>query len=312
MSALVMPMDTDVLRAPPALSSSPLLGPDFLSELQCAPWRSDRSPPADVDVDSLAGQVARVALTLPRPILATPPAHKHRASHKKRVVFADDKGLALVQTRLVTEPSHAPPRWTVRVQASLLRVPNMPPPPPQPRWVLTSPQPVADYPRFCDRLERDNVALENLVSGPSQRTVSGVIKVKNLHFEKFVFVRATPDRWRSQRDWGAIYIAPPADWGATYICPPPGVAGAAAPLYDRFSFEMEVPEPSVSDRIEFCVGFRCPVGEFWDNNGGKNYVARRERPEDRDPAPENVYRAQVESWATVSTWAGINGDVPYW
>ena len=108
MSTLVLPADMDVLGpAPAALSSSPLLGADFLSELQCAPWRAAPScapsAAAAAAVDALSDRMARLAHSTPhaapRPILAS----RHRAADgmrsKKRVAFADDKGLALVQVR---------------------------------------------------------------------------------------------------------------------------------------------------------------------------------------------------------------------
>ena len=120
MSALVLPADMDVLGPPPALSSSPLLGAEFLSELQCGPW----APPATcapaaaaaaAAVDALTGQMARLTRAAPRPILAS--QHRERVRCKKRVAFADDKGLALVQVRnhkglmLVQVRNHTVWRW---------------------------------------------------------------------------------------------------------------------------------------------------------------------------------------------------------
>ena len=177
---------------------------------------------------------------------------------------------------------------------------------------------MTEFSHFCDRLERDSVALETAVCGAGQRTITGVIRVKNLGFQKRVFVRSTSDNWRSSRDWSAIYIAP--------------IAGAVGPPppYDRFSFEVETPEVgSDAEKIEFCVCFQCAAGEFWDNNGGGNYVALREKIPDRasdgapqggvaektalKPPPRDVFRARVESnWAYFSSWGSVTADVPYW
>ena len=210
--------------------------------------------------------------------------------------------------------------WTLELQPPA--APLLPPVPQRPRWTLSGGQPVAEFSRFCDRLQRDCVALETAVCGAGQRTIAGVVRVKNLGFEKRVFVRATTDGWRSSRDWSAIYIAP--------------VHGAVGPppAYDRFSFEVETPEVgSSAEKIEFCVCFQCAAGEFWDNNGGENYVALREElPEQPrasvpapgpvlraavtappQPPPRDVFRAKVQSnWAYFSSWGSVSAEVPYW
>ena len=205
----------------------------------------------------------------------------------------------------MAETACLPLSWTVDLQPSL--APLLPPVPQRPRWNLSGGQPVAEFSQFCRRLERDCVALETAVCGAGHRTITGIIRVKNLGFEKRVFVRATCDGWRSSRDWGATYIAP--------------VHGAVgpAPSYDRFSFELETPElGSRAERIEFCVCFRCADGEFWDNNGGGNYVALREEPPEPEepaprPPPRDVFRAKVESnWAYFSSWGSVTAEVPYW
>ncbi|XP_043193962.1 protein phosphatase 1 regulatory subunit 3C-like isoform X1 [Amphibalanus amphitrite] len=337
MSALVVPADMDVLGPPPALSSSPLLGAEFLSELQCAPWRpppacapsAAAAAAAAAAVDALTDQMARLTRAAPRPILAS--QHRERRRCKKRVAFADDKGLALVQvieradeefvnenspTRVVADTDGLPLGWSLELTPP--RLPQLPQPPQRPRWSLAGGQPVAEFSRFCQRLDRDSVALETAVCGAGRRTITGIIRVKNLGFEKRVFVRATNDGWRSSRDWSAIYIAP--------------VHGAVgpAPSYDRFSFEVETPEVgSGAERIEFCVCFQCAAGEFWDNNGGGNYVALRESLPDQPPGsppprwepeapaprppPRDVFRAKVESsWAYFSSWGSVTAEVPYW
>ena len=215
------------------------------------------------------------------------------------------------QTRVVTETACLPLSWTLDLQPAL--PPLLPPVPLRPHWTLSGGQPVTEFSRFCARLERASVALETAVCGAGQRTIAGVIRVKNLGFEKRVFLRSTSDNWRSSRDWSAVYIAP--------------IAGAVGPPppYDRFSFEFETPEAgSDAEKIEFCVCFQCAAGEFWDNNGGGNYVAVREKSPERAPEPEvekselrppprDVFRAKVSSsWAYFSSWESVTAEVPYW
>lgn len=320
MSALVLPADMDVLGPPPTLSSSPLIGADYLSELQCAPWRppascaaasAASSAAAAAAVDALSGQMARLSKAAPRPILAS--QHGKRLHGKKRVAFADDKGLALVQTRLLVDTANL--SWALDLQPSL--PPLMPPVPQRPHWNLSGGQPVSDFSRFSDRLQHDSVALETAVCGAGQRTIKGVIRVKNLGFEKRVFLRATTDAWRTS-----------CDWSATYIARIDGAVGPPPP-YDRFAFEVETPEVgSDAERIEFCVCFRCDAGEFWDNNNGENYVSLREKVSEQAPErpgegtfvevprppPREVFRAKAQTnWAYFSSWEeSVANEVPYW
>ena len=117
-------------------------------------------------------------------------------------------------------------------------------------------QPAADYLKFRQCLDQKFVSLEN-VDIQGSRLISGTIKVKNICFEKKVFVRITFNSWNSSSDIVCAYI-------------PSGSAGAS--IYDTFRFQAEIPMSWYDHhRIEFCVCFAHDGLEHWDSNNGVNY-----------------------------------------
>lgn len=124
-------------------------------------------------------------------------------------------------------------------------------------WEITFSQPASDYVSFRKRLENGKVSLENVIVKEGEDYVIGTVKVANISFHKEVFVRWTSDGWATHEDVFSKYVAS-------------GAAAAAYSLFDTFSFKLNLP-PRVR-RIEFCVCFRCEGAEYWDNNGGQNYV----------------------------------------
>ncbi|XP_037077514.1 protein phosphatase 1 regulatory subunit 3C-like isoform X2 [Pollicipes pollicipes] len=329
LGALVIPVDMEVfsLSSSPVLSSSPrlgadflssspLLGADFLSELHRPgrPWGEPRgnifsrlscqrrspAPPSDdedEDEDEDDEDDESPGVGQPRSILVVgrDGVGAGAGPKDKRVVFADDRGMPLVQVRWMREPSHMPPRWTARFLRQVTGVESPPPPSQRPRWTLDFAQPAADYTRFCERLDAANVALEHAVYKELEDRVAGSIKVKNLHFEKQVLVRVSEDGWRTSRDVEATYV--PA-------------AGGGAALYDRFAFTL--PLPARGSRVTFCVCFRGPAGEFWDNNNGHNFSVSRQKPAPAAGTVRDIYRAQVDNWSSFSSWSDEFGGGPYW
>ncbi len=108
---------------------------------------------------------------------------------KKRVVFADDKGFDLAEVRVMKEPSSCPPRWSPDFLDLVLRGTGAESPEQQ-GWEATFPQPAANYKEFREKLERDNVALENVIIKAESEEVTGTVKVRNLGFHKEVLVRS--------------------------------------------------------------------------------------------------------------------------
>ncbi|XP_066991569.2 protein phosphatase 1 regulatory subunit 3B isoform X2 [Anabrus simplex] len=269
-SLAAMPADYEMLmsHSPPVFSHSPPLGSGFTdySNSYCrnnANWRR----PNSLSLAPPSAPRRQDPLTPPRPCLVVRPEEVTSDNSnsgdllsptrlKKKVVFADDKGLALTQVRVMTEPSNAPPAWSSQFLEQVTKglSAEVAPEP----WEVMFPQPASDYLDFRNRLDTENVSLENVIVRESDQVVVGTVKVRNLAFHKEVLVRSSSDSWATHEDAHCTYV--------------PTITGASAAysLYDKFSFRLTLPPRS--RRIEFCVCYRVEGVEYWDNNGGKNYV----------------------------------------
>ncbi|XP_062870771.1 protein phosphatase 1 regulatory subunit 3C [Trichomycterus rosablanca] len=167
---------------------------------------------------------------------------------KKRVVFADDKGLALTAVRYFTaDPSES----DAKVQSPSI-IPNK-----EPsvqcrtlRYRLGFPQPSGD----SDLLSL--VKLENcqLVRG----SLLGKVRVRNISSDKTVHVRITFDSWRTYHDIQCI----------------PMHQTDGNPETELFLFTVSFPTTqNLQDRLEFRVSLRPRPGGavVWDDNNGKYY-----------------------------------------
>lgn len=160
----------------------------------------------------------------------------------KKVRFADTEGLSLVSVCMIPfrgNKSHKKKRSFLQELDERSRLLN-----------FTQPLTCPDFPR---RIERLNVCLENVSFKDS--AVIGAIKVRNLSYEKRVFVRYTLDNWRTLRDVPARYIS-----------------GSSSGLTDTFSFEITLNETLEKDsRLEMAICYEVLGTRFWDNNYGDNY-----------------------------------------
>lgn len=245
---------------------------------------------------------------------------------KKKVVFADDKGMSLTHVRFMTEPSSVPPLLSSRFLAQVTKglSAEVSPEP----WEVTFPQPASDYVDFRRKLDQEKVSLENVIVKESEECVLGTIKVKNINFHKEVIVRSTSDDWKTSEDTYCKFVNNNPGLQATsghYV------------LYDTFSFRLTLPPKS--KRIEFCVCFRCDEDEYWDNNDGKNYILLKkinmgmhkshsaddilEQPKihrtnsDTQELLNNIkcadaLQAKMESWSEFASWTHLENNAPYW
>lgn len=111
-------------------------------------------------------------------------------------------------------------------------------------------------PSFLDIVQSQNVALENAaVTDPICLTITGVVRVRNLDFNKSVLVRYTLDGWRSFSDLQAQYVENSCDG-----------------FSDKFSFILFGNSLEVGKRIEIAVRFLCKGQQYWDSNHGQNYI----------------------------------------
>ncbi|XP_016370316.1 uncharacterized protein LOC107710114 [Sinocyclocheilus rhinocerous] len=107
------------------------------------------------------------------------------------------------------------------------------------------------------RLQQQKLELECIELLPGSTTIHGIIRVLNLCFHKAIYVRVTLDGWQSHFDLLAEYMPGSSD-GET----------------DCFSFHLVLMPPFQVEglRVEFCLWYESPVGIFWANNGGTNYI----------------------------------------
>ncbi|XP_015249562.1 protein phosphatase 1 regulatory subunit 3B [Cyprinodon tularosa] len=171
---------------------------------------------------------------------------------KKRVTFADHKGLSLTKVKVFskfTDPIEIPVNIQEMLSSKLTLSSTE-----EDKLVLDFTQPSSDYLLFRQNLEQNLVSLEHCVL--KEKAFAGTVKVKNLSFEKSVLLRVTFDSWKSHTDVGCEYVKD------TY----------PTSYSDTFSFEVSLPaEMRPNERVEFAVCYKVNGKEHWDSNQGKNY-----------------------------------------
>ena len=103
---------------------------------------------------------------------------------------------------------------------------------------------------FLKRFQERHVALEKC--GARIRTITGIILVRNVEYNKSVFVRCTVDKWETYLDINAVYIP-----------------NSSEQETDRFAFSLQLPKCSFE--LEFAVCYKLSNREYWDNNESRNY-----------------------------------------
>lgn len=179
--------------------------------------------------------------------------------NKKRVVFADAKGLALTAVRLfIPEPSSPTPTLVMKPSPAKLQGQqstsnNLQ----RYKLRLGFPQPTLDFKAFLARLREMRVQLESC--NISEHSLSGKVCVSHVSAEKAVHVRVTFDSWRSHHDIPCTFLQQQRHGGSDM-----GI----------FSFDLSLPQNiNPKERIEFCVSLRPGAGvtPLWDDNRGQNY-----------------------------------------
>jgi len=113
---------------------------------------------------------------------------------------------------------------------------------------------------FLDRVRNQKVCLENcyISTGAGSISVTGVVRVVNISFEKQVLLRFTVNEWSTWTDCLASYIPQSSDgWS------------------DRFTATFHVSTATggtllPGQRVLFAVKYNANE-EYWDNNMGLNY-----------------------------------------
>ncbi|KAI0046903.1 carbohydrate-binding module family 21 protein, partial [Auriscalpium vulgare] len=116
-----------------------------------------------------------------------------------------------------------------------------------------------------------DVTLERLELAPEVPAVNGVVRVRNLAFEKWVAVRFTMDWWQTTSEVTARYVD-----------------SVEEGRFDRFAFSIKLHDVLArADEKTLFLAVRYTVEgrEIWDNCGGANYQAKITR-EKAQPAEE--------------------------
>ncbi|TRY69831.1 hypothetical protein DNTS_012930 [Danionella cerebrum] len=236
---------------------------------------------------------------------------------KKKVVFADSKGMSLTAVHVFKDFEEDP---LVDLQFELsdledaivaMKAGK------EKGFILDFPQPALDYLDFRNRLKKNLVGLENCII--QENILSGTIKVSNISFEKVVHVRITFDSWKSYTDVCCMYM------NNVYGCED----------VDTFSFSIDLPRfVAPNEHVELCISYKTHDKTYWDNNDGKNYKLVHAESESsqanvlqntskdckpRGKRPPEMEFDQFGSPRTSSgffpewqSWGRIENNTPYW
>lgn len=243
---------------------------------------------------------------------------------KKKVVFADTKGMSLTAIHVFSKFDDEPYRSkhaeelqfdmtdleTATMDLKISSVRSL---------ALDFKQPSADYLDFRNRLIQNSVCLENC--SLQERSLTGTIKVRNIGFEKSVQLRATFDSWASFTDIQCTFM------NNVYSCQDT----------DTFAFVLELPACiPPQNRVEFCICFKVQDQTFWDNNDGRNYglkhvgwngedlnvvtPAEQKKPSEHKSA--KLLEMEFDQFGSPRmssglfpgwhSWGQIDNTVPYW
>lgn len=185
-------------------------------------------------------------------------------SKGKRVTFADAHGFTLECVKYMTENTNEPPNCDIlsnvvknlRLSSEVGLADYNIVEDSKPKLISDFEQPVANYLGFKQKLEKNNVLLENIIL-KDVTSINGTIKARNLAYEKKIAVRITFDCWKTSKDHDATYVK--------------SIYGTDA--FDTFQFNIAVPKSfdPVMQKVEFCIRYQTNKMEFWDNNEGQNY-----------------------------------------
>ncbi|KAK0728311.1 putative phosphatase regulatory subunit, partial [Lasiosphaeria miniovina] len=101
------------------------------------------------------------------------------------------------------------------------------------------------------------VSLDQLWISDERNRLLATVSVRNLAYDKYVCCRYTHDGWKTTHEVAGAYL------------------GSATP--DRDTFALTIHLPSIARLAEgktfqLCFHYVVAGDEFWDNNGGANYI----------------------------------------
>jgi len=195
----------------------------------------------------------------------------------KKVSFADEVGLALTTVRIISDAvssylQRASSSYSIPAQRQSVATSS--------RFLIKFAQPWSCSDTFRQKVESCNVILSNFVIRNS--VINGEIEVKNIAYEKTVFVRYSASDWNCFSDVGASYVAR---------------SEQKFPGYDTFSFQFPVPlDQEKPGRVEFAICYAVAGQTFWDNNCGRNYeIVKVEEPRKASPVDDAIFQ-EFQNW----------------
>ncbi|XP_018645403.1 protein phosphatase 1 binding protein, putative [Schistosoma mansoni] len=142
------------------------------------------------------------------------------------------------------------------------------------------------YYEFRQKLEKDYISLENIsiiqsTNHPytSSIKLKGTIKIKNICYEKLVFLRLTKNNWKTFNDYQAVYNSQLSLYNTW----------SNIKRYDTFIFNIHIESDQKyfdpNDKIEFAICFTALNHdhnhnnkiEYWDNNNHENYIIEQRK-----------------------------------
>lgn len=178
----------------------------------------------------------------------TPPGTPHQ---KKVVRFADALGLDLEDVRTIMNKD-SPPSIPASAIEPLIK--GLEEEQNGNKYIVVCFEQPGTSVNFLNRVHYQKICLESVQV--EDQTVCGLVRVANIAFHKIVMVRYTSNEWLNNTDVFASYVLKSCD-GKT----------------DKFSFTLSIPDSfSIGERLQFALCYRVEGAEYWDNNGGNNYV----------------------------------------
>lgn len=184
--------------------------------------------------------------------------------NKKRVLFADAKGLALTTVHLFIPepPSFDSPVMKTSADTQLFPTQDQQSASnKQQHYSLRQalPQPLLDFKAFLPHQET-SIQLERC--DISDNSLLGKVCISHVSMKKTVWIRLTLDSWRSFRDFPCTFLQ-------------------QLPFaVDVYTFDLRLPKKvDPNERVEFCVFFKTRPGStpHWDSNRSEIYSVRLEK-----------------------------------
>ncbi|KAK0209182.1 putative phosphatase regulatory subunit-domain-containing protein [Desarmillaria ectypa] len=289
---------------PQRTNSTPVLlsnGRPLKSSLKGSP-RSASAP----DMPSLSIQHTRAQSAPSTPAISSHEHHCHKNVHfpthqleTVRVFNKSAKPASLLRPILASD-AETETETELEGSSRYTEVSRFPFPLVHPSYSLspfTDPVPSPAVPR-----ESSNVILESLTLPQSTLALKGTLLVRNISYEKQVYVRFTLDNWQTTSEVAAQYQTSLPSLpnlfkkSLTVGDVAAGVATGGASAWDRFEYTIKLGDyaSTLIDRtIYLVVRYTTGGGEWWDNNAGKNYRVAFIRSPNPSPATVDKVHAPV-------------------